>query len=52
MTSCDTYGKMFERFEILATTWHALFDLTRIATHPHDCHEFFSHWHAKLRAMA
>jgi len=38
--------------EFSPPTWHALLHLTRIATHPHaHCHEFFPHWHAKLRAM-
>jgi len=46
-------GKNFQHFKILATTWHALFHLTRIPTHLHaHCHEFCPHWHAKLSAMA
>jgi len=41
-----------EHFKIFATTsWHALFHLARISTHPRaHCHEFSRHWHAKLRA--
>jgi len=45
--------KKFEHFKIISTTWHAPFHLTRIPTHPHaHCHEFFPHWHEKLRALA
>jgi len=49
VTSRDILKKIFfEHFKIIATTWHALLHLTRIATHPHaHCHEFFPHWHAK-----
>jgi len=53
VTSRDTLEKILEHFKFLATTWHALFHLTRIPTHSHaHCHEFFPHWHAKLRATA
>ena len=34
----------------VSTPGSASLYLTRIATHPHaHCHEFFPHWHAKLR---
>ena len=42
--------KIFWHLKIFATTWRALLHLTRIATRPHaHCHDFFPHWHAKLR---
>ena len=37
------WKQVFEHFKIFATTWPAS---PRIPTH---CHEFFPHWHAKLR---
>jgi len=55
VTSRDTLENCFWTFEnfrhdIACTT---SLHLTRIATHHHaHCHEFFPHWHAKLRVMA
>ena len=52
-TSRETLEKIYEHVIIFTTTWHALLHLTRIATHRHAHYlEYFSHWHAKLRALA
>jgi len=53
VTSRDTLEINFWRIQNVRPIWHALLHLTRIATHPHaPCHEFFPHWHAKLRVVA
>jgi len=52
VTSRDTLEINFRAFQNFRHARHATHYFT-IATHLHaHCHEFFPHWHAKLRAMA